>query len=183
MLSRSDKEGIVAALKDKLDRAQAVYLTNMIGITANSAVKIRKEVREAGGAVVVTRNTLYKRASQGTDCEQMLSDLKGTNALAFAFDDVAAVAKALHEAGKELKEVELVAGILEGKSLNSAERKELATLPGKDQMLATLLATFNAPVSAFVRVLHAINEERGGGEVVAETEEKPEEKTEEAAKE
>jgi large subunit ribosomal protein L10 len=182
MLSRSDKEGIVAGLKEKLDRAQAVYLTNLIGISANDAVKIRKEVREAGGAVVVTRNTLYARASKGTDCEQMLAGLKGTNALAFAYDDVAAVAKALHNAGKELKPVELVAGMLEGKALDASQLKELATLPGKDQMLATLLATFNAPISAFVRVLHAVNEERGGGEVEAPTE-SVDDKSEETAKE
>ena len=179
MLKRVDKDAFVDQLKGDFDKARAVFLTNLIGVSANDAVRIRKEVRDQKGRVVITRNTLMKRAAVGTPYEDMVKDIKGTNALAFAFEDAAGIAKSLNEAGKDLKEVELKAGILEGKLLSGAELVQLANLPGKDQMLATLLATFQAPVSAFARVMHAIMEQKESGAEPAPAEATTEEKTEE----
>lgn len=179
MLKRVEKEAIVDRLKGDFDKARAVFLTNLIGVSANDAVRIRKEVRDQKGRVVITRNTLMKRASVGTPYEDMVKDIKGTNALAFAFEDAAGIAKSLHEAGKDLEQVELKAGILEGKLLSGAELVQLAKLPGKDQMLATLLATFQAPVSAFARVMNAIMEQKESGDETVPVEASTEEKTEE----
>ena len=162
MLNRSDKEVIVNDLKANIDKAQAVFLTNLIGVASNDANEIRKSIREAGGKVCITKNTLFERAAQGTSVESLFKSLKGTNAVAFAFEDAAAVAKCLHDASKKQDIVELKGGMLEGQELSAAELKQLATLPSRDQMLATLLATFNAPISAFARVLNAIKEEKEG---------------------
>lgn len=157
MLKRSQKEEVVKDLQDKIGKAQAVFLTNLVGLSSNDAAKVRKEIRDANGGVVVTRNTLFEIAAKGTPCEKLLAGLKGTNAVAFAFNEAPAVAKVLYEAGKEFKDlVDLKAGLLDGKALTAAQIVELAKLPSREQMLATLLATFNAPVSAFVRVLDAI---------------------------
>jgi large subunit ribosomal protein L10 len=179
MLKRVEKEAIVDRLRSDFDKARAVFLTNLIGVTSNDAVRIRKEVRDQNGNIAITRNTLMKRAAEGTPYEEMVKEIKGTNALAFAFEDAAGIAKSLNDAGKELDHVELKAGILEGKLLSKEELIQLATLPGKDQMLATLLATFQAPVSAFARVLHAIKEQKESGAEPVATEETTEEKTEE----
>ncbi len=180
MLKRVEKEAIVDQLKGDFDKARAVFLTNLIGISANDSVRLRKEIRDQKGRVVITRNTLMKRAAEGTPYEDMIKNISGTNALAFAFEDAAGIAKSLHEAGKELEQVELKAGVLEGKVLSEAELVQLASLPGKDQMLATLLATFNAPISAFARVMHAIKEKKEAGEELAPAAaETTEEKTEE----
>jgi len=169
MLTRPEKEKIIAGIKTDIDQAQAVFLTNLIGLPSNDAVKLRKSVRDAKGKIVITRNTFFERAGKDTACEEILADLKGTNAIAFAFEDAAAVAKSLFDAGKEHGEiVELRAGVLEGKTLSPEQVVELAKLPSRDQMLATLLATFNAPVSAFVRVMNSIKEKKEeGGEAVA----------------
>ena len=163
MLKRVEKEAIVDQLKDDFNNARAVFLTNLVGISANDAVRIRKEVRDQNGKIAITRNTLMKRAAVGTPYEEMVKEIKGTNALAFAFEDAAGIAKSLNEAGKDLEQVELKAGILEGKPLSAQELVQLANLPGKDQMLATLLATFQAPISAFARVIYAIQEQKDGG--------------------
>ncbi|OFZ25386.1 MAG: 50S ribosomal protein L10 [Bdellovibrionales bacterium RIFOXYB1_FULL_37_110] len=160
MMNREDKVAIVDGLKADIDKSQAVFLTNLIGIKSNDAVKIRKGIREAGGKIVVTRNTFFRRASEGTQVEKLLGDLKGTNAVAFAFKDPAAIAKCLNDAGKENEAVELKGGWLSGSNLSPAQLKQLATLPSRDQMLSTLLATFNAPISAFARVLNAIKEKK-----------------------
>jgi large subunit ribosomal protein L10 len=160
MLQKSDKEKIIGDIKARIDTSQAVFLTNVIGVTSNSTVELRKKLRDANGSLVVTRNTLFRIASKGTPCEDVLSGLKGPSAVAFATDDAPAVAKVLKDFSKESELVQLKAGVLEGKVLSKEDLVSLANLPSRDQMLATLLATFNAPVSAFVRVMDAIRDEK-----------------------
>lgn len=167
MLSRSEKDVIIQDLVKDFGRAKAVFLTNLIGISANDAVSVRKSVRDASGRMVITRNTLFKKAAQGTPAESLFANLSGPHAVAFAFEDPAAVAKSLKEAGASLELVDLKGGVLDGKVLSKAEVKQLADLPSRDQMLGTVLATFLAPVSAFARVMYAIQEKKEKGELTA----------------
>ena len=183
MLTRAEKEALVSELKEKIENARALFLTNLVGVGANDSAAIRKSVREASGAVVVTKNTLFRLASEGTYAEELLKDLKGTNAVAFAFEDAPGVAKAVHEASESNDVVSLKDGFLNQKPLTAEEVVALAKLPSRDQMLATLLATFNAPVSAFARVLHAINEKKKEGGEAVEAAATETETTEEAAPE
>lgn len=170
MLTKAQKEQTVSLINEQLANAQAVFLTNLIGVSSNDSNAIRKKVRDANGKVFITRNTLFKLAAKGTAAESLLSDLKGTNAVAIALDDAPGVAKALYDAGKENELVTLKQGILDGKELDSKEIEALAKLPSKEVMLATLLATFQAPVSSFVRVIDAIKrqKEEGGEAAPAE---------------
>ena len=177
MMNRAEKEALVADLKGDIEKARAVFLTNVIGLTSNDGVAFRKTVRDAQGKIIVTRNTLFRRAAEGTPAESMLSDLKGPHALAFAFEDAAAVAKALKDAGDDHELVDLKGGILNGEELSKEKLVQLANLPSRDQMLATLLATFNAPIGALARVLHAIGEQKAEGAPAADASE--ETKTEE----
>jgi large subunit ribosomal protein L10 len=165
MLNRTEKEAIIQDLKADIGKAKAIFLTNLIGITSNDAVSVRKAVRDSKGKMIVTRNTLFKKAAIGTPAEKLLSDLKGPHAIALAFDDPAAVAKCLKEAGSSLELVDLKGGVLDGQMLSKAQVKQLADLPSRDQMLGTLLATFIAPVSAFARVLNAIKDKKESGEL------------------
>ncbi len=165
MLNRDDKQAIIEGLKKDIGNAKAVFLTNLIGVTANDSVAIRKSVRDNKGKVVVTRNTLFVKAAVGTPVADLVANLKGPHALAFAFDDVAAVAKSLKDAGDNSELVTLKGGLLDGQLLTQAQVKQLASLPGRDQMLGTLLATFIAPVSAFARVLNAIKDKKESGEL------------------
>ncbi len=167
MLTRSTKEEMVKGIKDNLGKANALILTNLIGITSNDAVAIRKGVRTAGGTIVVARNTLFRKAAEGTAFEPLFKDLKGPHAIAFSFKDAAAVAKCLKEAGKTNELITLKGGFLDGKQLSANELKALADLPSRNEMLGTLLATFNAPISALARVLNAIREQKEAGGVVA----------------
>ncbi len=169
MLTRSEKDVIINGLKADIDNAKAIFLTNLVGLKSNISTGLRKSVRDAEGKVVVAKNSLFEKAAQGTAAEALLSGLKGTQAVAFAFGDAPGVAKALKELGKEQELVELRGGLLDGKVLSIADVKAIADLPSRDEMLGTLLATFNAPISALARVLHAISETKGeGSAVVAE---------------
>jgi large subunit ribosomal protein L10 len=172
MMTRAEKDAVVSQIKENIEKSQAIFVTNLVGIPSVDSVRIRKNVREAKGHVIIARNTLFARAAVGTSAEKLLSDLKGSTAVAFAFDDAAGVAKIINDATGEFENiVTLSGGTLGSQQLTKAEVVALAKLPSRDQMLGTLLATFNAPVSAFARVLFAINEQKQGGAApVAETE-------------
>jgi len=161
MMTRAEKDAIVSSVKQKIEKSQAVFLTNLVGIPAVDSVRIRKSVREAKGHVSITRNTLFARAAKGTFAEGLLADLKGSSAVAFAYEDAAAVAKIINDASSEFSEIVTIkGGMLGNQKLTKADVIVLAKLPSRDQMLGTLLATFNAPVSAFARVLFMINEQK-----------------------
>jgi large subunit ribosomal protein L10 len=180
MLTKAKKGEILKSLREDIEGARAMFLTNLIGVTSNDSVAIRKNIREAGGKIIVTRNTLFAKAAEGTKAESLFKDLKGPHAVAFAFEDAPAVAKVLKNASKDHEEfITLKAGMLGDEELAPEKVQALADLPSRDEMLGTLLATFNAPISALARVLFAIQEkkEEGGGEVVeaaAEAEAAPE---------
>jgi large subunit ribosomal protein L10 len=160
MMTKEQKNEVIKSVKDQITKSQALFLTNLVGIEANSAVQIRKGVREAKGFMMIAKNSLIEKAAQGTYAEKFLTKLKGNNAIAFAYDDAPAVAKVIFDANKELELVSLKGGMLGDKTLSSDECNALAKLPSKPQMLATLLATFNAPVSAFVRTIDAIKRQK-----------------------
>ncbi len=160
MMNREQKAAVIDGLKKNIEDARAVFLTNLIGVPSNNANAIRKSVRDAKGNLVITRNTLFELAAKGTAAEKLLSGLKGPNAVAFAFEDAPGVAKAVYEASKEFDEIiGLNGGLLGSKELSKQEVIELAKLPSRDEMLGTLLATFNAPISAFARLMNAIKDE------------------------
>jgi large subunit ribosomal protein L10 len=171
MMTRAEKDAVVSSIKEKIEKSQAVFLTNLVGIPSVDSVRIRKNVREAKGHMVITRNTLFARAAKGTFAEGLLNDLKGTSCLAFAYEDAAAVAKVVNDASGEFENIVTIrGGQLGTQKLSKADVVALAKLPSRNQMLGTLLATFNAPVSAFARVLFAIQEQKGAGAPAAATE-------------
>ena len=160
MLDRTEKEKIVINLRADLNRAEAVFVTDMIGIPANEAVSIRKEMREACGKIVVAKNTLFKKAAEGGACEKLFLGLEGSNAMAFAFGDASAVAKCLKKAGEDFETVSYKGGLWNGEEMTVDQMKSLASLPPREQMMGTVLATMMAPVSSFVRILNTIKEKK-----------------------
>jgi len=167
MLTREEKSEIIENVAVNIKKSDAIFLTNLVGLTANDSVDLRKKVRAANGHICVTKNTFFKRASTGTYAEKLCSNLTGTNALAFSFSDPAAVAKVLNDFKKQNELVAIKGGYLGEKEISSKEIEFLANLPSRDQMLGTLLATFNAPVSAFARLLFAIKEQKEAEGVAA----------------
>jgi large subunit ribosomal protein L10 len=159
MITRADKDAVIKDLKEKIVNSQALFLTNVIGMEANQAVVLRKTIREAKGALVVTRNSLFGKAAHGTYAEELLTGLKGTNAVAFAFEDAPAIAKALLETSKEVEAVKLGKGYLGEELLEETKVVALAKLPSRDEMLGTVLATFQAPVASLARLVNAIKDE------------------------
>ena len=155
MITRQKKEQVVQGLKADMQKACALFYTDLIGIKSNEANTLRKVLWNSKAKVVVAKNSLLKRAVQGTYAEKTWSNLKGSSAMVFAFEDAAAVAKCFKDMG-DLPSVALSGGYLREKELDVQQIKTLANLPARPQMLAILLASFMAPMSAFVRTLEAI---------------------------
>ena len=160
MMTKRQKENVVQNIQSDIQKAIALFYTDIIGMKSNDANALRKELRHVGGKVVVTKNTLFAKAAKGTYVEESTKGLKGSTAMVFAFEDPAAVAKCFKKLQKTQESVSLQNGFLEKKALDVAQIQELADLPGKDQMLATLLASLMAPVSSFVRLLEEIRKEK-----------------------
>ena len=162
MLNRQEKEKVLNSIKVDIEKANALFLTNMVGLSAPDVVSIRKDVREARGKIIIAKNTLFKKAAEGTKAGPLFSDLKGPNAVAFAFDDAPAVAKCLKRASVDFDIVRIKGGLHDGEILTAGQVQTLADLPSRDEMLGIVLATMMAPVSAFVRVLNAIKNKNEG---------------------
>lgn len=158
MMTREKKASEITAISERMGKAKAAFLVDFKGLNVEEVTTLRKRLQPIDSEMRVVRNTLAKRALKDhPNIETFLSEkFIGTNALVFAYEDASASAKALTEFGKEAEELQLKSGFMDGKELNEAQIKYLATLPGKDELRAQLLATMAAPMSKFVRTLDAV---------------------------
>ncbi|MBR0537207.1 MAG: 50S ribosomal protein L10 [Clostridia bacterium] len=156
----------VAALKEKIDAAVAGVLVDYKGITVEDDTKLRKELREAGVEYCVAKNTLIRRAIEGTALEAMDDVLNGTTAIATSKEDYVVAAKILSKFADGHDNFTVKAGFLDGEVISLAKVDELAKLPSKEQLLATVVFAFQAPMASFARAIQAIIDK--GGETAEE---------------
>ena len=150
-MKRPEKERLVAELKEKLDGATALYYTDFTGLNVKRMTDLRRRLRRADVEYVVIKNTLALRAVN--EAGLVATRLKGQTGLVIAKDAVAA-AKVLADFAKENDQRPAVkGGLLEGKALDVAQVKKLATMPSREQMLAELGAGLQSPMAAFVGAL------------------------------
>ena len=152
-MARPEKEATVAEVKERFQRAKAVVLTDYRGLNVAEVTELRKRLREAGVEYKVVKNTLATRAANETDLGELEGHLVGPIAMAFGYEDPAVPAKILANFARDHKNLELKAGILEGKVLGQAEVKALADLPSREQLLAMVAGVFQAPLRGLAIVL------------------------------
>ena len=155
-MKKSTKEQVVAEFAAKLKAAPAAFLTDYRGLTVEQADDLRNKLRETGVEYSVVKNTLLRLASQGTDMECLSEHLSGPTSVTITGDDPVAPAKVLADFAKANEVFEIKCGVLNGVLLSVAEINALAALPSRDELLAKMLSSINAPVSNFVGVLAAI---------------------------
>jgi len=155
-LDRNDKEEYVKDLREKLDRSEATFITEYIGIKSVDMTAFRQTMREADTGFKVVRNTLAKRALEGRDEAELAEFLDRPVALAFSFKDAAASAKTLVEFAKDHKELKPLAAVMAGRMIGAEDIKALATLPPREVLLAKLLASLNSPATGLVAVLSGV---------------------------
>src|SRR5678815_1350764 len=153
-MKRTEKEQLVSELRDKLQNSTSLYYTDFTGLNVKRMTDLRRRLRKAGVEYVVIKNTLALRAvnESGLVGER----LKGPTGLVFGADPVAA-AKVLTDFAKENEQKPTVkGGLLEGKAVDAAQVKQLASLPSREQMLADLGAGLQSPMAAFVGALNGL---------------------------
>ncbi len=162
------KQPIVDEIKEMLDGAQSAVAVRYLGITVEQDTKLRKELRENGVSYKVYKNTLIKRAAAGTEFEALAPDLEGPTALAVSKTDATAPARIVAKYAKDIKVLELKAGVVEGQYYDKAGIGTIATIPGREELISKLLGSLKSPLSNFARVLNQIAEQGGGASAKAE---------------
>ena len=153
-MKRAEKEQLVSELKDKLEGAKSLYYTDFTGLNVKRMTELRRRLKRAGVEYVVIKNTLALRAvnESGLVGER----LKGPTGLVFGADPVVA-AKVLTDFAREFEQKPAVkGGMLDGKPVDAAQVKKLASLPSREQMLSELGAGLQSPMAAFVGALNGL---------------------------
>ena len=117
---------------------------------------MRKNLREANVDYTVYKNTLVKRAIEGTKYEPLADVLEGPSALAISYDDATAPARVLNEAIKSYKKMEFKGGVVEGEFLDKEGIQAIADIPSRDVLIAKFMGSIQSPVSKLVRTFQAI---------------------------
>ncbi len=162
------KKQQVAALKERLDSSIAGVVVDYKGISVEDDTKLRKELREAGVEYTVVKNTILGRAIDGTSLADMSGALEGTTAIATSKDDYVAAARILGKYADKSDKFSLKTGYLDGEVISLEKLTELAKLPSREVLLATVLSAFNAPIASFARAVQAIVDKDGEAAPVAE---------------
>lgn len=158
--NRTLKEAKVAEIKEKLEKATSVVLSQYQGLTVEEDTVLRKNLREAGVEYKVYKNTLVTLAAKELGLEGIVEYLEGPVAIAFGYEDVTVAARVLNDFAKDHKKLELKAGIVEGEVYDTEKIKQLATIPSKEVLIAKLLGSIKSPIASFARVINAIAESK-----------------------
>ena len=150
------KEAVVSDIKEKLEQAQSVVFLDYRGLTVAEVTELRNQMRAAGVEYRVLKNTMIRRAADQLGIEGLDSILEGPTAVAFGMQDAVAPAKILVKFAKDTKKTQIKGGVLSGKAMSPAEIEDLAKLPSREELLAKMLGSMNAPVTDLVMVLSGV---------------------------
>jgi large subunit ribosomal protein L10 len=182
-VKKEDKERVVAELTEQLRTTETLLVADYRGLTMPQIDDLRTKLLEHGARFAVVKNTLTRRAAELAGAEALLALLEGPTAIAFleSDGDPVAVAKALSDAARDTRVLEIRGGIFEGRPMEAAQIESLAKLPPADVLrgqvlgaitapLTTIMALFTAPLQDLYGLLDARIEQLGGPETVSGSE-------------
>jgi large subunit ribosomal protein L10 len=155
-LRLEDKKAIVADVSEHVAEALSAVVADYRGLTVTQLTELRKQAREQGVYLRVVRNTLVKRAVEGTDYECLSDKLVGPTIIALSVEDPGAAARLFKEFSKEHEKLEVKALAVGGKAYGPEDIDVLAKLPTRDQALATVAQLLQAPATKLVRTLNEV---------------------------
>lgn len=155
------KQAVVAELKEQMTSAKGAVFTSYRGLTVAQDTELRRELRAVGVTYRVVKNTMTRIAAKEAGLEGIDEHLEGTTALAFSAEDAVAPAKVICDYIKKNKLEDagiltVKVGLVEGKVIDASEVKALASLPSREELIAKLLGSMNAPISNTVNVLQGV---------------------------
>jgi len=156
-MERAAKEAAVASVKEKFDKMTSAVFVDFKGLNVEAVSKLREEFRKSGVEYKVVKNTLVRHAVGHQAWGKKLdATLVGMTGIAWSYEDPSAAAKVVRAFKKDNPKLQIKAGLLEGDLMSGKQVEDnLATLPGKNELRASLLATMQAPLQQFLQQLQA----------------------------
>ena len=156
-MKKEDKERVVAELTERLRSTETLLVADYRSLTMPQIDELRSKLIEHGARFAVVKNTLTKRAAEAAGSDTLLALLEGPTAIAFleSDGDPVAVAKALVDAARDTRVLDIRGGMLEGRPIEAAEIESLAKLPPLDVLRGQVLATVIAPLTGIVALFTA----------------------------
>jgi large subunit ribosomal protein L10 len=154
---KDDKERVVADLTERLKNTETLLIADYRGLTMPQIDDLRTKLLEHGARFAVVKNTLTRRAAEAAGSDALLALLEGPTAIAFleSEGDAVAVAKALVDAARDTRVLELRGGLLEGRPVEPGEIESLAKLPPLDVLRSQVLGAVTAPLTGILALFTA----------------------------
>jgi large subunit ribosomal protein L10 len=151
-----DKKAIVAEVNETATSALSLVVADARGVTVDGMTALRKDARESNVTLRVVRNTLARRALEGTEYECITGSLSGPSLFGFSMEDPGAAARLFKDFAKENKLFEVKALAVSGQMLGAEQLDVLAKLPTRDQALAILMSVMKAPATKLVQTMNEV---------------------------
>lgn len=156
-MKKEQKEQIVAEVTEVARRASGVFLTDFSGLTVEEMTEVRREFRKSGVQYRVAKNTLIRKALESIGGYDAVFDrLVGPTGVAFAFEDPVAPAKIIQKFKEKHNKLSLKACVIERQVFDGSRLAELAKMPSRKEIIASLLGTFEAPVAAIPALVNSL---------------------------
>ncbi len=154
-MQKNEKQEVINELHEKFSRAKVAILTGYSGINVEQITDLRAKLRQSKIEYRVVKNTLARKAAEGTGISPLMDHFVGPVGIALGYDDVVAPAKVLAEFSKAQSKLELKVGVLDGKLLRQTDIRALASLPSLNSLRGKIVGLLQAPASRIVGVLAA----------------------------
>lgn len=152
-MAHLEKQYIVKEVSDCLKNSAGLLVANFENLNVVDIDSLRRKLERNSTRLIVTKNTLLKRALAEVNLSEATKFIEGTTGIAVYQEDPVAAAKALFDFSKEHETFKIRGGILEGEFIDAKKAKELAVLPSREVLLATVLMRMKSPITGFVNVL------------------------------
>src|SRR5438105_1091985 len=156
-MKKEQKEQVVDELTQRLRAADTLLVADYRGLTMPQIDELRSRLLESGARFTVVKNTLTRRAAEAAGADALLALLEGPSAIAFleADGDMVAAAKALADAARDTRVLEIRGGVLQGRTMTAEEVQSLATLPPVEVLRGQVLGAIVAPLSSLIGLVSA----------------------------
>ena len=156
-MNKSDKELAVTKLQEKIAKAQGMFFTDFAGINVEHMTELRREFRKSGIEYKVVKNTLAKIALKNVSgYDKVYDKLVGPTGIAFAYKDPAAPAKIIQKFKEKNEKFGVKACVIEKNVYDGSKLKELASMPSRAEIIASILGSLNSPISGIVGTINAV---------------------------
>ncbi len=156
MATREEKAVIIDELRERLRGTDLVIVADFRGLTVGQMQTLRRDLRAAGGQFRVAKNTLLRLAAEREDQADLVPLLDGPSGIAFADGDMVTVAKAVTTFAKSVDALQVRGGLMNGQGIDAEGVAALAALPSREELLAKMLGSMQAPASNLVGVLSGV---------------------------